>query len=532
MKKAAMSLERRLLTAFLVAVAAGLLILTWMFLRADAFSVLSVHNTTMLERTVSYEDGVQIQTASLPEDPPASVMFKTTHTRVEVYAGRDLIYRHGWEADAPKFMKSPGTLWHIVTLPEGHGGDDLHLCLYPVYGSFYGNTAKIYAGSRSACTLERLMDILPILVINCIIVFAGMLSLFLHIVTRKRRGQQELGSFLCIGIFSLVIVVWSLCQCGFLQFLIPDGRTLYFVDFFSFFLFPVPFNLFIHSICRTRYRKGFALLSGVYLANMVLATAVQLNGWLDIFQILTATHALMALNVVYVFWGIRGEIRLADNDTVKRFRLPLYIVITFALAELVVYYFRDFQDTSIFLPVGTITFIIMLVWLQVTQYYQTMLEEEKLAYFEKLANMDILTEALNRNAYEDALKELERQELQVKGTCVVLFDINDMKSINDNFGHEQGDEALKSCHHCITAAFQSQDLAKECRRFQELIRQESSKFEFPFGVSCGYASYDPARDRTVRDVIRRSDEMMYENKKRHHGKAVHRGTARLTEPAL
>ena len=551
MKKAAMSLERRLLTAFLVAVAAGLLILTWMFLRADAFSVLSVHNTTMLERTVSYEDGVQIQTASLPEDPPASVMFKTTHTRVEVYAGRDLIYRHGWEADAPKFMKSPGTLWHIVTLPEGHGGDDLHLCLYPVYGSFYGNTAKIYAGSRSACTLERLMDILPILVINCIIVFAGMLSLFLHIVTRKRRGQQELGSFLCIGIFSLVIVVWSLCQCGFLQFLIPDGRTLYFVDFFSFFLFPVPFNLFIHSICRTRYRKGFALLSGVYLANMVLATAVQLNGWLDIFQILTATHALMALNVVYVFWGIRGEIRLADNDTVKRFRLPLYIVITFALAELVVYYFRDFQDTSIFLPVGTITFIIMLVWLQVTQYYQTMLEEEKLAYFEKLANMDILTEALNRNAYEDALKELERQELQVKGTCVVLFDINDMKSINDNFGHEQGDEALKSCHHCITAAFhsdgkcfriggdefvyiscKSQDLAKECRRFQELIRQESSKFEFPFGVSCGYASYDPARDRTVRDVIRRSDEMMYENKKRHHGKAVHRGTARLTEPAL
>ena len=33
-------------------------------------------------------------------------------------------------------------------------------------------------------------------------------------------------------------------------------------------------------------------------------------------------------------------------------------------------------------------------------------------------------------------------------------------------------------------------------------------------MACGYASYDPARDRTVRDVIRRSDEMMYQNKKK------------------
>ena len=33
-------------------------------------------------------------------------------------------------------------------------------------------------------------------------------------------------------------------------------------------------------------------------------------------------------------------------------------------------------------------------------------------------------------------------------------------------------------------------------------------------MACGYASYDPALDRTVRDVIRRSDSMMYENKKK------------------
>lgn len=533
MKKMAMYTEQRLFAAFLAAVLLAVAFLVWIFVSAGIRTELFARSTVTLNQTVSYEDGVQIRSARLPAGMPKSVMFKTTHTKVEVYAGTDLIYRYGWEEDAPEFLKSPGTLWHIVNVPETHDGGEIRLCIYPVYDGFYGDTAKIVAGTKNACVLEHLLNLLPALVINCIIVFAGVLSILLHFLTRKKRSEQHVGSFICVGAFSLVIVVWSLCQSGFLQFLIPSGRTLYFVDFFSFFLFPIPFNLFISSICQTRYRRGFSLLAAGYLVNMAVAVLLQLSGIVDIFEILRVTHGLMLVNVVYVFWGLRGELRLADSEIVRRFRLPLYIVITFALAELVTYYFRDFRDTSVFLPAGTIVFIIMLVWLQVSQYYQTMLEEQKLAYFEKLANMDILTEALNRNAYEDTLRDLERRAQEIKGTCVVLFDINDMKGINDNFGHEQGDQALKSCYHCITVAFHSkgkcfriggdefvyissqpQDLQESCRCFRELIRQESERFDFPFSVSCGFASYDPAVDRSVRDVIRRSDQMMYENKRK------------------
>ena len=523
--------EKRLMAAFFLAALAAAVFLSWSFWKSEAADTLPLRNTRQLELVTSYQDGIQIQTARLPEKEPQSVMFKTTHTKVEVYAGSQLIYRSGWAGKA--VPKSPGTLWHIVSIPEGHGGETLRICIYPVYHHFYGNTSTLYCGTKRACVLERLTDILPILILNCVIVFAGILSIFLHFFTRNRREKHEIGSFLCLGLFALTIVAWSLCQCGFLQFLIPDGRTLYFVDFFSFFLFPVPFNLFVYTICRTKYRRGFAVLAAAYLVNMVAETAIQMTGWLDIFQMMTVTHVLMAVNGVYVFWAIGRESRLTDNENAKRFRLPLYIVMVFGLAELAAYYFRGFRDTSVFLPIGTIVFIVMLVWSQVAQYYRAMLEEQKLAYFEKLANMDILTEALNRNAYEDTLKRLERQELEVKATCVVLFDINDMKYINDHFGHEKGDEALKCCFHCIQQAFDpsgkcfriggdefvyiacsAQDLAAEQRHFEELIRRESGKFDFPFSVACGYASYDPALDRTVRDVIRRSDSMMYENKKK------------------
>lgn len=250
-------------------------------------------------------------------------------------------------------------------------------------------------------------------------------------------------------------MAWSLCQCGFLQFLIPDGRTLYFVDFFSFFLFPVPFNLFVCSICRTKYRRGLCGSGGGISCEHGggrCGADVRLAGYFpDDARDPWADGGECALRVL----GRQPGDPPDGRPSVKRFRLPLYIIMAFALMELAMYYANDFRDTSVFLPIGTIVFIAVLVWIQVARYYRAILEEQKLAYFEKLANMDILTEALNRNAYENTLKRLEQQELEVKATCVVLFDINDMKRINDNFGHENGDAALKSCYRCIQKAFGS-----------------------------------------------------------------------------
>lgn len=204
------------------------------------------------------------------------------------------------------------------------------------------------------------------------------------------------------------------------------------------------------------------------------------------------------------------------------------------------YYLRDFRETSYFIPLGTIVFIVMLASRLVSQYFQGILEEQKMAYFKKLANTDMLTEVFNRNAYENHLKDLEQQELELQSTCIILFDINNMKEINDHYGHECGDQALKVCCRCILSAFGTEgkcyriggdefvymchgrsDIAQRAARFSEIVRHEARDLSFPFNVAVGYSSYRPDEDRALRDVIRRSDEMMYKNKsmQKHHDKA-------------
>ena len=115
-----------------------------------------------------------------------------------------------------------------------------HICSYKFQKMGEGgNEVSLVYGTRGDCILKILTDSLGTLVISCGILFAAVICLILYCgaARRKRRDKTEakIEIFLNLGFFSLLVAVWTLVQCGFVQFLIPDGRTLYFVDYFYYF---------------------------------------------------------------------------------------------------------------------------------------------------------------------------------------------------------------------------------------------------------------------------------------------------------
>lgn len=515
----------------------------WIFSQSTAREKLLWDNTIRFETKKLTDGEIKSENIALPEDfdDPRSILFKTTHTIAEVWLDGEKIYEYGNEEDAPSFMKSPGSCWHIVNIPEDSAGKSLEVRIIPVYDNYYGNEVSIVYGTRGNCVLKILMDSFKILLLSCGILFASIICLLLYLgaVRRKRRDKTEtkIEVFLNLGFFSLLIAVWTLAQCGFLQFLIPDGRTLYFVDYFSFFLFPVPFNFLLYDICKSRYHKGALIFPILYLANMAADVLLQCTGIIDIFRLLPATHVIMVANAVYTVALILYEARKEGNDEAKKFQYPMCVLIVFGMAEMFLYYLRKFQQTSILLPIGTLLFIIMLIWIQVSQYYDQYIQKQKVIYLQKIANMDMLTEAMNRNAYEDMVKYLEESDIKLRTTGVVLFDLDNLKVINDNFGHEKGDEALKLCYQCISQAFQNvkncfriggdefayvyhsdeKDMIPERLKALELILKktaETNKLEYPLSMSAGYAYYQPDIDFDFKDIVRRSDTMLYRQKRR------------------
>ena len=160
-----------------------------------------------------------------------------------------------------------------------------------------------------------------------------------------------------------------------------------------------------------------------------------------------------------------------------------------------------------------------------------------------LAYADALTSVHNKGAYDLYVRELQEKILGSDGDgkypefAIAEFDCDDLKMINDRYGHEKGDIYLKTASHLICTVFQHSPVYRtggdeftvilqnhDFEKRNELLllfEQESAMIcemeENPWEqvrVAVGMAVFDPEADKSVQDVARQADRLMYENKQR------------------
>ncbi|MEO6656524.1 MAG: GGDEF domain-containing protein, partial [Pyrinomonadaceae bacterium] len=86
-------------------------------------------------------------------------------------------------------------------------------------------------------------------------------------------------------------------------------------------------------------------------------------------------------------------------------------------------------------------------------------EKLKVAHekLEKLAHIDPLTTALNRHAFRGYLKRNGDENQPVSG-CVGFFDIDNLKAVNDIYGHTVGDIVIRAVVRAIREIIRAEDL--------------------------------------------------------------------------
>lgn len=155
----------------------------------------------------------------------------------------------------------------------------------------------------------------------------------------------------------------------------------------------------------------------------------------------------------------------------------------------------------------------------------------------ELMRKDPLTNVNNRTAYEDKEKRLQ-SEINIESGirfAIAMFDVNSLKLINDNRGHDAGDAYLiRSCR-LICNVFKHSPVYRiggdefvavldgdDYNNRDELLSDIKSRMN-PYSnsmplpldyisIACGMAVFDPENDRTVQDIVKRADEEMYKNK--------------------
>ncbi|MBQ7516583.1 MAG: transporter substrate-binding domain-containing protein [Schwartzia sp.] len=160
-------------------------------------------------------------------------------------------------------------------------------------------------------------------------------------------------------------------------------------------------------------------------------------------------------------------------------------------------------------------------------------EEEyakRLAHAQKEANLDALTGVKNRHAYLAAEEELDRRikEQGALDFAIVIFDVNDLKKVNDTQGHHAGDLHIKGACKVICDIFKhspvfrvgGDEFAVIAQKGDYLIIEElvgkvgdHNREAMQSGgivIACGMAKHE--NDDCVAPVFERADHAMYENK--------------------
>lgn len=228
-----------------------------------------------------------------------------------------------------------------------------------------------------------------------------------------------------------------------------------------------------------------------------------------------------------------------DYEKLVKFDIPLKKVPKDAYIINEPYTIVDFIERNIIFIAGVflLLLIILLMALNIALSKKVLKQEQS------HARTDKLTGILNRRACFEVLEEKINICKENNTDLTICFaDINNLKIINDNFGHEVGDCLIKSISDIFIKnkraldsvfrlggdefllIFSDTNISQAKNILDNIISQmnainKSKKNPFIMSFSYGFSTYDEVNCNDVSTLISFADKEMYKHKMEHHKKS-------------
>lgn len=174
--------------------------------------------------------------------------------------------------------------------------------------------------------------------------------------------------------------------------------------------------------------------------------------------------------------------------------------------------------------------------------------EWQIKQLRKLIVFDELTKVLNRRGFKDAAMRKfrslsgkpsnreRRKGAPVPDLCIIFFDVDNFKKINDTYGHHAGDNVLKRVADVLRETVRTTDItgrwggeefvvalpntkvedaavvAEKVRGAIENLKVTSHHHKIPVTISVGVCKYDWQKHQDLFALVHDADQAMYEAK--------------------
>ena len=477
---------------------------------------------------------VFVYTAILPDGGIADkiIAIETSHSSAVVTVGDTVIY--SLEPKENSFIKTTGHCWNYIIMHDEYAGQPLTITISSVYNHSV-SVPSIYFGRQDAITNAIVQKELIKFLISLIIFIIGIVMYFYsRFIVGRNTTNRLLHNF---ATFTILLGIWVFSDSSISALFLPWSVGNSFFTHLSLMLMPIPFLLFLKDTYQDRNNPLWHIYCYFNCIVVTIRLFLQLTGIADLRLTLFLTHISIIFFVLLVIYLSAKE--LITSKMTKQLRLNIiciFIIMLTATLDLVTYNITT--KTSAFGAVGFLIYIIAVGTDTVKKSRILIQKAQESDVYRKLAYTDELTGLFNRTAFKRDVENIAAKDksgnIIIPPTVIFMFDLNDLKKCNDNFGHEYGDQYISiassaisqvfgadgRCYRiggdefCAIMPFNSQnDIMNKLNLFRKNIREKNRRsFVVPINIAAGYAVYNPEMDKTLDDTKNRADELMYRNK--------------------
>ncbi|MBE5876330.1 MAG: GGDEF domain-containing protein [Lachnospiraceae bacterium] len=460
--------------------------------------------------------------------------FFSTHLNFEIYADNILIYKYPTVQHNP-FSETSGYAWHFVEIPSlTH---TLELEITSPYGDIEEKLPTFYIGNTASILTHVLKDNLPVFIL-CIMLFCfGIIMITYWFIIRRRVAISS--SILYLGVCAALMSLWTLSQNRFTVLVMNNNLITVYASFHLFMLLPLPYILFVKSYYEDTRHKIWDIMCIIILTQNILCLVLQYTGIIDFMQTLWTSFAVIIFCIISVLTYSFHLYRKSYNKQKILFHMiSLMLFFIFCGIDIAVYYLSGWSS-SILGRIGIAIYIIILGYDTIRDSAKLMKMGEQAAVYHQLAFSDNMTGLGNRTAYNH---DFSHYSIAPEGVAIIDFDLNGLKQVNDQHGHQAGDHYIMLAADMIAKNFNKLGktyrvggdefvvIVADCESISfepyfDALHNDMAKYnkrtsQFPIHIAYGMAIYSATMDRSLEDTYGRADKAMYQNKKRIKEKAA------------
>lgn len=459
------------------------------------------------------------------------IAFYRQQTWADVYLDGELMLEADRDPELP-FPMSAGSRWYIFKLPQDVEGKELCIELTSQFDKYAPIVPKIISGSKSAIVYMILHNARFPILIGVPTITLGAICILLGLLYKKRFN----GRVILLGMLAMDISVWYLLESRISQVLFGNIALFSFVLFACHYGMPLLATALLLTFETFNKHKFTHVLFWLSLASFIGIHIVQILGLAYYIEMVAVVHVLLILIILDVLLSFIHEKKsrklIAEIYVYKAF----LILSVFAVIDLIGFYLLRGYLVGTFTEVGLLVFIVYLIYTACRKYYETEIDIAKNEIYHELAVKDLMIGLANRTAFEQEMSRLREASSPEEAVYFLFADVNNLKAVNDTYGHDSGDDCLVNtarllrecfCEPSICYRIGGDEFCVICRglndkdidaRIEQLYSQVKSVDDqtvYPYSIACGYHIID---DEGADNCLKKADAMMYQEKMRFKNK--------------